>query len=129
MVNPNDIVSNRINQPPRTGAGDRRIKQSPGTDRTFDEVFDAKVKEKVQVSRHAEARMQKEGIRIDPGQSDRLEEALDQVKERGGETSLVLLDDMAMVVNVAQRTLITVVSGDRRGEGVFTDIDSAVIAD
>ncbi|MFO8060905.1 MAG: hypothetical protein R6U70_09685 [Bacillota bacterium] len=92
---------------------------------SFREVLEGEVR----VSRHARARMNREGIRLDPGQNRRLRGAVDRLAQRGGATSLVVLDDMAVVVNVQKRTLVTVISGDRRGDGVFTDIDSAVIAE
>ncbi len=128
MVDPSKIAGSRVNPVPRTGTPGR-VGQPPASDRSFDEVFDSKLKEEILVSRHAAARMHRDGIHIDSAQSDRLGRALDEVEDRGGKTSLVLLDDLAMVVNVRQRTLVTVVSGERRGGGVFTDIDSAVIAD
>lgn len=110
----------------RVGPGIRTVPRSPGGDHpSFREVLDGALK----VSGHAEARMKREGIRLDPGQNRRLNGAVDRLAARGGETSLVVLDDMAMVVNVQKRTVVTVVSGDRRQDGVFTDIDSAAIAE
>jgi flagellar operon protein len=40
---------------------------------------------------------------------------------------LILLDDVALVVSVANRTVITAIDGDSLKENVFTQIDSAVI--
>ena len=48
--------------------------------------------------------------------------------------SLVLMpgevrgDDLALVVSVSNRTVITAVDGDHLQDNVFTNIDSAVIA-
>jgi hypothetical protein len=39
-----------------------------------------------------------------------------------------MLDDVAMIVNVPNRTVVTAVDGDQAGSQVFTNIDSAVIA-
>ena len=95
---------------------------------SFGDVLNAKLREGVKISAHAENRLQREGIHLDGAQSRRLGQAVDRAASRGARTSLVLMDDMAMIVNVKNRTLVTVVSGERRADGVFTDIDSAVIA-
>ncbi len=38
-----------------------------------------------------------------------------------------MLDDVALVVSVANRTVITAIDGENLKENVFTQIDSAVI--
>ena len=91
----------------------------------FRELLDSQFK----VTSHARNRMGREGVRMDASQERRIQSAVDRVSERGGKKSLVMLDDLALIVNVEKRTLITVITGERRGDGVFTDIDSAVIAD
>ncbi len=73
--------------------------------------------------------MECDGVEMDDNQRERIDKALDRLSRRGGRKSLVLLDDTALIVNVEKRTLITVIPGERRGDGVFTDIDSAVIAE
>ena len=39
-----------------------------------------------------------------------------------------MLDDLALVVSVKNRVVITAVDDARRNDGVFTNIDSVVIA-
>lgn len=68
------------------------------------------------------------GVTLGRPEMERLGSAIDRVGERGGRDALVLLGSLAMVVNVPSRTVLTVVTPGRRGEGVFTNIDSAVIA-
>jgi hypothetical protein len=41
---------------------------------------------------------------------------------------LIMLDEKAFIVNVANKTVITVVSKDNMDSNVITDIDSAVFA-
>ena len=48
--------------------------------------------------------------------------------EKGADRSLVLMDSLALVVSVKNRTVITAVDGARAASGSFTNIDSAVIA-
>jgi len=84
--------------------------------------------EGVRFSGHASQRLLAAGIAFGRPEMERLRSAIDRVGERGGRDALVLLGSVAMVVNVPSRTVVTVVPPDRRGEGVFTNIDSAVIA-
>lgn len=58
----------------------------------------------------------------------RLEAAVDKAGLKGGKESLILLDDLAFVVSVRNRTVITAVGADRMADNVFTKIDSVVIA-
>lgn len=48
-------------------------------------------------------------------------------ERKGIRESLVLLDDLAFLVNVKNRTVITVVDAAANRGGVFTNIDGAVI--
>ncbi len=60
---------------------------------------------------------------------NRLSDAIDKAEKRGGKSSLVVVDDLAFIVNVQNRMVITALDKTQRGEGVFTQIDSVVFAD
>lgn len=81
---------------------------------------------RIRFSAHAQQRM----ANLSFGASDlqRLEAAVDRVAAKGGRESLVLMEDIAFVVSVPNRTVITAVDRQRAQENVFTQIDSAVIA-
>lgn len=81
----------------------------------------------VRLSRHAGERLAQRGLSLSPAETGRLERALDEAARKGGRESLVLMDRVALVVSVPNRTVITAVP--RGAEpAVFTNIDSAVIA-
>lgn len=82
----------------------------------------------LQVSRHAEQRLSKRQISITAETWSRVLKAVDKVAEKGGRDSLVLVGELALVVNIPNRTVITAVDGQSMKERVFTNIDSAVIA-
>ena len=46
---------------------------------------------------------------------------------KGAKESLILMDQLALVVSVKNRTVITAVDGASLKDNVFTNIDSAVI--
>ncbi len=79
-------------------------------------------------SNHAQKRLEKRDIALSNDDLARLSLAVDNAAKRGGKDSLVLMDDMAFVVNVKDRLVVTAVDAKSRGEGVFTQIDSVVLA-
>jgi len=89
----------------------------------------ASVQQGVQFTNHAQKRLEKRNIALNDDGIARLAQAVDKAEKRGGKESLVLMDDIAFLVNVKERLVITAVDQDHRGEGVFTQIDSVVFAD
>ena len=79
-------------------------------------------------SRHAQKRLEQRGIDIDGARMARLEQAVGQAAAKGSRESLILLDEMALVVSVQNRTVVTAMAQQAGKEQVFTNIDSVVIA-
>ncbi len=52
---------------------------------------------------------------------------MDKAAAKGARESLILMDNLALVVSIRNRTVITAVDEKRMKEHVFTNIDSAVI--
>src|SRR5688500_12090506 len=82
----------------------------------------------VRFSAHAQQRLDQAAVHLDPQAMSRLEAAVEKAGLKGGKESLILLDDLAFVVSVKNRTVITAVGADRMADNVFTNIDSVVIA-
>lgn len=81
----------------------------------------------VRFSAHAQARLESRGIKLGEPDLERISNALDRAHEKGAKESLVVMDDLALVVSVENRTVITAIDGPSRRGNVFTNIDSAVI--
>ena len=81
----------------------------------------------VRFSHHAEVRMQQRGIELKPEQLARLQSAIDKAAKKGSKEALILMDNMAMIVNVKNKTIVTAIDGDAMKDNVFTNIDSTVI--
>ena len=79
-------------------------------------------------SKHASKRIEQRGLDMDASRMERLERAVGQAAEKGSKDSLILLDELALVVSVQNRTVVTAVDEASRREHVFTNIDSVVIA-
>ena len=53
---------------------------------------------------------------------------MERAAQKGARDSVFFIDDMAAVVSVKNKTVITVVDSGMLKDNVFTNIDSAVIA-
>ena len=81
----------------------------------------------VRFSAHALKRLDSTGIELSAREKTLIEEGVQRAAGKGARESLVLTDRLALVVSVRNRTVITVRPNDRLDDGVFTNIDSAVI--
>lgn len=96
---------------------------------SFQEVLQKKLDHAaLKFSAHAQKRMAASGIQLSENDMARLTEAVDKVEAKGGRESLILMGDLAFVVSVKNRTVITAINHERLRENVFTNIDSAVIS-
>ena len=81
----------------------------------------------MQFSAHAQGRLDVRQISLTSNDIDKIESAIDRASQKGATDSLLLMDDLAMIVSVKNRTVVTVVDSGRMKDNVFTNIDSAVI--
>ena len=82
----------------------------------------------VRFSSHAQQRLQQRDIALGEDEVAKINSAVDRAQEKGSKESLILLDDMAFVVSVKNRVVITAVDQPSMKQNVFTNIDSVVIA-
>lgn len=103
---------------------------SPAKPGGFDQLLAGKIQDKegLKFSRHAEHRMKTRQVSLSSEDKARLEQAVDRAAGKGARESLVLLDRMAFVVNVQNRTVLTAMAEGQARHGIFTNIDSAVLA-
>jgi flagellar operon protein len=92
----------------------------------FSDLFRTKISG-LTFSAHAEARMKSRQISLSPERMLKLEGAVERAKLKGSRDSLVLLSNLAFIVNIPNRTVVTAMDGDSLRENVFTNIDSTVI--
>ncbi|MBN1576081.1 MAG: hypothetical protein JW913_05990 [Chitinispirillaceae bacterium] len=83
----------------------------------------------VRFSAHAATRMKSRNIELTRAMMGKLTKAVAGAAEKGARDSLILLKNYAFIVNIPNRTVVTAMDGDGLKENVFTNIDSAVIAD
>jgi flagellar operon protein len=107
---------------------------SPAKDRQlYKTPFDRLLAEKqadyeridLRFSKHANERMLSRHINLTDDQLQRLETGTKKALTRGINESLVMVDDLAFIVNVKNNVVVTAVNDGE--EKVFTNIDGAVI--
>jgi len=83
--------------------------------------------EPLNFSAHAQSRLMTRSIQLTGQQLERLQNGVNQAAQKGARESLVVMDNLAFIVSVPNRTVVTAVDGAAKNGNVFTQIDSAVI--
>jgi flagellar operon protein len=81
----------------------------------------------VKVSGHAQTRLQSRNIELGEAEWARVRGGIEKAAAKGAKESLVMVDDVALLVSIKNRTIITAVGRENLQDNVFTNIDSAVI--
>ena len=97
-----------------------KIKESADNNSTSDS--------EVKFSKHAANRLNDRNIALSDEQMQRLNQGAKQAGEKGIKDSLILVDQLAFIVNVPNHTVVTAMDQTENNSNVFTNIDGAVIA-
>lgn len=130
----NNNYSNRIiNSPLSNGKVQTNNVRNSSTDNNkvgFDNFLQQAIDKNngVKFSKHAEMRMQARNIDLTQTQKDKINNAVSLAQQKGVKDSLVILENMAFVVNVNSKTVITAVNNNELKDNVFTNIDGAIFA-
>ncbi|HWT27609.1 MAG TPA: TIGR02530 family flagellar biosynthesis protein [Mobilitalea sp.] len=105
-------------------AGSKQLSSIP-----FSEILKSKQEAneagELKFSKHANERLANRNINLTDDQLARLESGAKKAGEKGINESLVMVDNLAFIVNIKNNTVITAVNdGDDK---IFTNIDGAVI--
>lgn len=79
-------------------------------------------------SKHALGRLSDRNIELDTRQLERLNDGARKAGQKGIRDSLVIVDQLAFIVNVPNRTVVTAMDSTATDENIFTNINGAVIA-
>ena len=81
----------------------------------------------IKFSKHAEGRLSSRNISLSNEQKVKLGAAVSKADQKGIKDSLIMMDNIALVVNVKSRTVVTAMSSSEAKENVFTNIDGAIL--
>lgn len=102
----------------------KQAELSTAPERPFAQVLEDNL---LKLSNHAAKRLEQRGIELKSEQMQQIGTALDKAAAKGAKESLILMQDMAFIVNVKNRTVVTAMDSESMKDNVFTQIDSAVI--
>lgn len=96
---------------------------------TFQKLLENAIVQPVKLSGHAQERLNASKSPLTEAEMQELAGAVDRAAQKGARDALILMREreLALVVSVKNRTVITAVDGERVKENIFTNIDSAVI--
>lgn len=107
-------------------------RQQIGTGLSFQEVLhrttEAEQSLELKFSKHATGRLIDRNIELSQAQMERLQEGARNAGQKGIKDSLVIVDELAFIVNVPNKTVITALDQAEARGNIFTNIDGAVIA-
>ena len=101
---------------------------SIGKGQSFAEILEQKKlaeRGELRFSKHASERLVSRNIDLSDAQKERLNQAVKAAEAKGIKESLVMMDNLAFIVNVKYNTVITAVAGGE--EKIFSNIDGAVV--
>ena len=121
------IYNNNIILPESIKTKTRKSSENLSGANSFQNIFSNRLDENTSVhfSKHASMRLNDRNVSLSSEQIKRVESGIDKASQKGINDSLVLVDDIALVVNVKNKVVITAM--DSKNDGIFTNIDGAVI--
>lgn len=83
--------------------------------------------DELKFSKHAAGRLSDRGIELSDSQMERLNDGVRKAQQKGIKDSLVIVDQLAFIVNVPNNTVVTAMDSTETNDNVFTNINGAVI--
>ncbi|HMM21564.1 MAG TPA: TIGR02530 family flagellar biosynthesis protein [Selenomonadales bacterium] len=115
-----------VTKPVTSPSAQQSQRPSAATEASFSQVLQQELSG-LKFSNHALQRLQTRNIQLNPAELSKLSSAVDKAAQKGANDSLILMNNLALVVSVKNRTVITAMDGASLKDNVFTNIDSAVI--
>lgn len=94
---------------------------------SFEDILRQTQNSEVRFSKHATNRLNDRNIELTTEQLERLNDATKRAGQKGIKDSLVLIDELAFIVNTSSNTVITAMDQAETKENIFTNIDGAII--
>ncbi len=107
------------------GKNQNPVKNRNAEGLSFQEIL--QLKSGVKFSKHAAGRLQDRNISLTENQLERLNDGARKAEQKGIKDSLVIVDELAFIVNVPNNTVVTAMDSTETTDNVFTNINGAVI--
>ncbi|MDE6357484.1 MAG: DUF4258 domain-containing protein, partial [Eubacteriales bacterium] len=107
IINPN-LINNNFNNIKKNDTPQANLQET----KSFKEILGKKAESNIQFSKHASMRLDNRNLTLSNSQMKRIEQGIEKAKEKGINDSLVLVDNIALVVNVKKNIVITAIQND-----------------
>ncbi len=103
---------------------------NPPNNLNFKTILDQNIKNDADLkfSAHAQKRLESRDIQLDKEDLSKIQNAVNKAESKGSKDSLVLLDNLALLISIQNRTVITAMNVPEIKEGIITNIDSVILA-
>lgn len=119
----NHNIVNRLKKQDPTFNNNRE--EIENSENSFQNILQNKaLQSEVLFSKHASMRLNSRNLKLSNTQMKRLEDGIKKAEQKGIKESLVLIDNIALLVNIKNKTVVTI---DNNSNKVYTNIDGAVI--
>jgi len=105
----------------------KAIQSNPNGTAPFREIFEEELN-RIKFSGHALNRMNSREISLNQSDIKRLEDAVNKAEGKNAKDSLVMMDEKAFIINIPNRTVVTLMTKDKLDDNIITKIDSAEFA-
>jgi flagellar operon protein len=126
-INPSmyNISSNNI----KVNDKSTNINYNNNPNNKFSDVLQKNIIQKRELifSKHANMRLQSRNINFNSKHLDRINKGIEEANKKGIRESLIIIDNVALVVNIKNKTVVTAIEKSENDNKVFTNIDGAVI--
>lgn len=114
------------------------VKDSSATKVSFQDILEQKKSiakassnleesQQLKFSKHADSRLKQRDIILTNEQLSRLSEGTLKAGQKGIKESLVIMDNIAFIVNTQSKTVVTAMDRNMNEDNIYTNIDGAVI--
>lgn len=115
-------IGNNVSSPKKTGQVNRQ-------GQSFQNILNRQLEQSTELkfSKHANERLEKRDIVLSDQQISRLQNGLESARVKGIKESLMVMDNISLIVNVENSTVVTALDSEESRDHVFTNIDGAVL--
>lgn len=126
-----DISLGRLNSilNPPVGSQLPKTQKSDDDTESFSSLLQKEIQSSsdVKFSKHAQQRLESRNITLSDEDVQKLSSAMDKAQEKGVQDSLVIMKNLAFIVSVPDKTVVTAIPMNEAEQTTFTNIDGAVI--
>jgi len=112
----------------KTGPGATKPQAGSNATGSFQDVLFRELANigQIKVSAHAQKRMQERNINLGSEDWHKINDAMNKAEAKGAKNSLFIHGELALIVSVKNRTVVSAIDEESIKEHVFTNIDSAI---